>query len=137
MAKEKIHPRTYNCILCNAESTFRVSKLNLFCSVKCQQEKKTKDIIQNWLSGGDKSIWKFSIPAWAKKYLIEQRGYKCEICGITEHNNLPLTLQVDHKNGNAANNSPENLQLICPNCHSQTESYAGANRGKGRTTRKK
>lgn len=129
--------KTYNCIVCNSESRFKHSKLNLYCSQTCQLKKQRIDIIESWLSGGEKSIWKYSIPAWAKNYLIEQRGYACEICGISEHNNKPLMLQVDHINSDSTNNHPDNLQLICPNCHSQTEGYAGANRGSGRQSRRK
>jgi hypothetical protein len=129
--------KTYKCVVCSKESRFKYSKLNLYCSQLCQLKKQRSDIIENWLSGGEKSVWKYSIPAWAKNYLIEQRGYACEICAISEYNNKPLMLQVDHINGDATNNFPDNLQLICPNCHSQTESYAGANRGKGRISRRK
>ena len=39
---------------------------------------------------------------------------------------------VDHIDGNSDNNSEENLRLICPNCHSLTSTYRGANRGHGR-----
>lgn len=45
-------------------------------------------------------------------------------------NTLPL--EIDHIDGNSENNSEENLRLICPNCHSLTETYRGANRGNGR-----
>jgi len=55
-------------------------------------------------------------------------GYKedkCEICGqLPFHNNLPLVLQCHHMDGNRDNNSLENLQILCPNCHTQTDNYA-------------
>ena len=75
--------KTYNCIVCNAESRFRHSKLNLYCSVTCQQSKKSADLVENWLRGGAKSVWKYSIPAWAKRYLIDVRGHRCEVCERT------------------------------------------------------
>lgn len=45
-------------------------------------------------------------------------------------NTIPL--EIDHINGDSEDNSEENLRLICPNCHSLTATYRGANRGKGR-----
>ena len=50
---------------------------------------------------------------------------KCEICGITEWNGKPLVMQLHHIDGNNSNNSLDNLQMLCPNCHSQTENYCG------------
>lgn len=49
---------------------------------------------------------------------------KCECCGATNiWNGKPLTLELHHKNGNHYDNSLENLQILCPNCHSQTKNY--------------
>ena len=39
----------------------------------------------------------------------------------------PISLEVHHIDGNGKNNSLDNLQLLCPNCHSQTENYKGKN----------
>lgn len=51
---------------------------------------------------------------------------KCEICKITEWNGKPLVMQLHHIDGNNKNNSLDNLQMLCPNCHSQTENYCGS-----------
>lgn len=51
--------------------------------------------------------------------------YKCAICNINEWNNKQLVLQLDHINGKSNDNRIENLRLLCPNCHSQTDTYAG------------
>ena len=70
-----------------------------------------------------------------RKYLAEERGYKCEVCSISDWEGKPITLQVDHINGDPSNDHPDNLRLICPNCHSQTDSFSGANKGSGRAAR--
>lgn len=57
---------------------------------------------------------------------------KCECCGITEWNGKPLSFQLHHEDGDITNNELENLKVICPNCHSQTENYAGKSSRKSR-----
>lgn len=129
--------KTYNCVVCNTESRFKYSKKNLYCSIACQNVERTQSIIANWLGGGDKSIWKYSIPAWAKKYLIDTRGHQCEICKGTSWMNNSIPLEVDHISGDHQDNRLENLRLICPNCHSQTDTYKNKNIGNGRKNRSK
>ena len=63
-----------------------------------------------------------------KKRLLSGNYLKevCSDCGIgPEYNNKPLTLQVDHVNGSNEDNRMENLRLLCPNCHSQTDTFCG------------
>lgn len=53
------------------------------------------------------------------------RKYSCEGCEIGgEYNGLPLTLEVDHIDGNYSNNLEDNLRFLCPNCHSQTPTHS-------------
>jgi len=65
---------------------------------------------------------------WVKARLLKE-GYlknECLWCGIgPEWNGEPLTLQLDHIDGDNTNNLQENLRILCPNCHSQTDTWSG------------
>lgn len=64
-----------------------------------------------------------------RKY-IRKNGlipYKCAICGLTEWNGKTLSLELDHINGINDDNRLENLRFLCPNCHSQTDTYGARN----------
>jgi hypothetical protein len=52
---------------------------------------------------------------------------RCEICDITEWLGKPLNVQLHHKNGDGTDNRLINLMFLCPNCHSQTDTYGGRN----------
>lgn len=67
-----------------------------------------------------------------KDYLIELRGYECEICNLQDWLSQPITLEVDHIDGNNTNNNLGNLRLLCPNCHSQTDTWRGRNVNTGK-----
>ena len=70
---------------------------------------------------------KLSFQRLKKRIVLEQNG-KCNHCGIKEWNGKPLTLELEHKDGNNQNNIRENLEAICPNCHSQTDTWRGKNK---------
>jgi 5-methylcytosine-specific restriction endonuclease McrA len=52
---------------------------------------------------------------------------RCERCGITEWNGAPLTMHLHHISGDGSDNRLENIEFICGNCHSQTDTYGGRN----------
>jgi hypothetical protein len=55
------------------------------------------------------------------------KEHMCECCGLREWNDRPIPLEVNHIDGVRTNHLLENLELICPNCHSQTETFRGKN----------
>lgn len=61
--------------------------------------------------------------ALTKRRLREGLQYTCATCGISEWRGRRLTLHLDHINGINNDNRRENLRLLCPNCHSQTDTY--------------
>ena len=66
-----------------------------------------------------------------KKRLIKENliTNKCSECGLQDTwNGKKIVLQLDHINGNNSDNRLENLRILCPNCHSQTDTYAGKNK---------
>ena len=64
-----------------------------------------------------------------RKKLLEEnyKNYQCECCGLTEWLGDPIPLELHHKDGNHHNNTLNNFQLLCPNCHAKTDSYRGKN----------
>jgi 5-methylcytosine-specific restriction endonuclease McrA len=57
-------------------------------------------------------------------------AYNCTRCGMFEWMGRALALHLDHVNGDRTDNRLENLRLLCPNCHSQTPTYCGRNKGR-------
>ena len=120
------------CLYCQTDFSYSPhQRRGFYCSNDCSGKHKSELHKQNWLEGKLLRVERATL----RKYLTEERGYKCEVCEISEWQGKPLTLQVDHIDGNPADDSPNNLRLICPNCHSQTPSFGGANKGSGRAAR--
>lgn len=117
------------CITCNQKAQQAINKKSsyLYCSNKCQQDKKMFDSIANG-TASSKTL---------KRYLILKYGNKCWSCQISEWNNKEIIFELEHIDGNSSNNELNNLSILCPNCHSQTLTYKGKNIGNGRYYRRK
>jgi 5-methylcytosine-specific restriction endonuclease McrA len=53
---------------------------------------------------------------------------RCDWCGLTTWRGQPISIQIDHVNGIRDDHRLENLRMLCPNCHSQTDTFAAKNR---------
>ena len=109
-----------------------------YCCTECQTEYHQKEWERKWMSGEISGFYKTdhwgNIPDRIRTYLFRVNENKCSRCGWGEMNPYTkrIPLEVEHIDGNHKNNRPENLTLLCPNCHSLTKTYRGANRGNGR-----
>jgi hypothetical protein len=80
-------------------------------------------LVLNRLHGRRENVFRL------KRAMLES-GFKeeCAICFLPpEWNGKPLTLQIDHINGNGLDNRKENVRFLCPSCHSQTETFGTKN----------
>jgi predicted nucleic acid-binding Zn ribbon protein len=123
------------CLNCDTQITYQKK----YCSTKCQQDYQYKDNINKWLKGELSGTTDNGYSDFIKRYLIEKHGDKCQRCGWCKRN--PITnkvpIQLEHIDGNWQNNRPENLILLCPNCHSLTPTFGALNKGNGRGYRYK
>jgi hypothetical protein len=120
------------CLSCKSELKKDTQK---YCSYQCQNDYQRMKKVNLWLEGRhDGMRGKTATAMWIKWYLIKQNGEKCMECNWCERNehtgNIPI--ELEHVDGDFTNNKIENLKLLCPNCHSLTGTYKGANKKKGR-----
>lgn len=131
--RERKPPKKCKC--CEKELSRRNKT---YCDVKCQHAFKRKELISEWKKGNVTGIiGEDQVSTVIKQYIKEKFDNKCTKCGwaeINPHTNT-IPLEVEHIDGNFRNNKEENLELICPNCHSLTATYRGANQGNGRKYR--
>lgn len=124
------------CKNCGKELTYS-QRTNIYCSVQCQKDYEYKQYIQNWQDGKESGLsGKYQISGHVKRYLLEKTNYQCEICGWGKMNLFThkVPLEIHHIDGDHTHNTENNLQVLCPNCHSLTNNYKS--RGAGRDERK-
>jgi hypothetical protein len=112
----------------------------VYCSNSCQIEFQLNEKEAAWLRGeitGNCSAGETYVSRIVKRWLIKTKGEKCEKCGWAERNQFTgkIPLQINHKDGDWSRTVPENLELVCPNCHSLTPHHGNLNKGRGRPRR--
>ena len=127
------------CLNCGCEYNIYRSTKGKFCSNKCQADYEYKQFIDKWKKGEDPGLrGEYGTSMYIRRYLFDKYNCSCQICGWNEIN--PFTgkvpLEIHHIDGDYTNNKEENLQLLCPNHHSLTETFKGRNKN-GRKGRKK
>ncbi len=122
------------CLGCGATLSKRSQKV--YCGNACQAIARRNSSIALWLESGE--AWVDSRRGhYIRGYLSTAQSDCCAVCGsAATWQGLPLTLILDHIDGNPTNNRRENLRLVCPNCDSQLPTYKSRNRGSGRASRR-
>lgn len=112
---------------------------NRYCCHACQHEYQYKQYIDRWKKGEETGVTgKYDISEYIRRYLFDKYNSSCQLCGWNKVNpkSGKVPLQIHHIDGNCLNNKEENLQLLCPNCHSLTETYGSLNQESSRVYRK-
>lgn len=110
------------CLNCNKllPKRFRSNRPRKYCNNDhCQHEYQRTIAMENNIANIGS----------VKKYLIEKNGRCCEQCSRTMWNSKPIPLDLHHIDGNRNNNTIENVQLLCLNCHGQTSNFKIRNKG--------
>ena len=111
------------CISCGSPTKFNPPAYSgRFCGISCREDwrwnHETKPRIYEGLCKTDSSS--------ARRFLSERDGYRCSECGISEWMGKPISLDIDHIDGNNKNNLPSNWRYLCPNCHRQTPTWGNS-----------
>lgn len=127
------------CICCKKKYEYKGNRKTKYCSIPCQLLYQYKEWISSWKKGEKHGVRGKSgnIAQPIRRYLFEKYKNKCCRCHWNKVNQTTkkIPLQVNHIDGNHTNNKEENLELLCPNCHSLTDNYGNLNIGKGRKER--
>ncbi len=142
--RERTEHITTLCGYCDAAIRTTSARNQQFCDTTCSN--KSRRIHENthapkltrdeWIVELKKNSHEammqadFEALSWdlQRRRVLFEQNQACNKCGITHWMEVPLSLEVDHIDGDRTNNSRDNLEGLCPNCHSITETYKGRNR---------
>jgi hypothetical protein len=122
--------------LCPVCEVKKVRRGSTYCSADCHRELLYKDYIDRWLRGEEPGGSDSGVSNYVRRHLVETNGDRCMSPDCGWDWSKPCRVEVDHRNGNPLDHTPNNVRLLCPNCHSLTESYKGKNLGSGRAYRR-
>ena len=117
------------CLVCSKEIRPLYKEA---CSTTCRRILYLNRVLERMQNGRQVNA------PFVRRLMIAKHGARCMECGWDKPN--PKTgkcpIELEHVDGDSTNNRPENLKLLCPNCHSLTPTYKGLNKGRGRHKRR-
>lgn len=133
---------TKTCEHCKTKFKTKKYKEARYCSVKCSNESRRNP---SWKPREKRADWLLKIREQAnyklitypfeelsddlkRKRIILEQNNTCNKCGISEWQQQAVILEIDHKDGNRSNNIRDNMEGLCPNCHSLTSTWRGRNK---------
>lgn len=125
-----------HCVTCGKELSNRQTK---YCCTECKLQNEYESYIKRWKDGLEDGLkGEYQLSNYVQRYIKEKYNHKCSVCGWDKIN--PTTgkspLEIHHKDGDYSNNDEDNLELLCPNCHSLTDTYKNSS-GSNHSGRKK
>ena len=129
------------CSICGNNVKGRnVTKHDRNCSITHTKEHKYMSYVKKWLDGTIQGYYNdinYAIKPFVRRFLFEKYNNKCQKCGwsvMNEFTNM-IPLHVHHIDGNCMNTQIDNLELLCPNCHSLTKTHGSHNNGNSKRER--
>jgi predicted nucleic acid-binding Zn ribbon protein len=136
----KVKKPKHPCKICGKPTHHK----NTYCSKDCQRldpELIFYFDIEGWVKGevdgGTGTSRLGGCRSAVRRYLLEEANHRCSKCGWCEVHPITgkIPLEINHIDGDAHNNKRENLEVLCPNCHSLTPNFRGLNKKSTRTHR--
>jgi 5-methylcytosine-specific restriction endonuclease McrA len=123
------------CQYCDKEFKTKMARVGHLARCLKSPKKTIRDLRRN-----EKVSLEYTPESWLRythgcmrEALFLEQGESCFKCKLKTWLGQQITLEIEHIDGNNSNNNRENLQLLCPNCHSQTSTWRGRNKNKGKS----
>ncbi len=121
----------YKCLYCNKESIQGKNCFGKYCDSKCQAGHEYTRYISNWKRGlVSGATSRNEVSKHVRKYLLDKFKRACIKCGWNKSHPVDgnALVHINHIDGNSSNCLESNLEVICPNCHSETPNYGRRNK---------
>jgi len=118
----------------SAKNSEKVKKANkrlhktLKKRTKTEIQEQIKKLKETWLNKLLTTDFKLLSPEQQRKRVIYEQNFTCINCELSKWLNIPIALEIEHIDGNHFNGDRKNLKALCPNCHSQTDTWRGRNK---------